>query len=241
MRSALALAALSAAMLSGCASKEYVHEYVQAQMNPVGTRVGAVETRAGALETRTGALETRADGADAALAETGKRIDGAVSEIQVTLKVHADRIAKTESDITQLSKTAQDAVERANSAGRLAQGKLVYEVVLSDDKLKFGQNKSSLSKQAEAALDEFAARLKGDNKSVFIEIQGHTDSIGEAAHNLRLGEARAEAVRRHLNMKGGIPLHRMALISYGETSPVADNKVKAGRQQNRRVVLVVIQ
>ena len=150
-------------------------------------------------------------------------------------------IAKSESDISQLSKTAQDAVERANSAGKLAQGKLVYEVVLSDDKLKFGQNKSSLSKEAEAALDEFAARLKGDNKSVFIEIQGHTDSIGEAAHNLRLGEARAEAVRRHLNMKAGIPLHRMAVISYGETSPVADNKVKAGRQQNRRVVLVVIQ
>lgn len=241
MKSALALATLSALMLSGCATKEYVHEYVQAQMNPVGTRVGAVETRTGALETRAGAIEARADGADAALAETGKRLDGAVSEIQVTLKVHADRIAKSESDISQLSKTAQDAVERANSAGKLAQGKLVYEVVLSDDKLKFGQNKSSLSKEAEAALDEFAARLKGDNKSVFIEIQGHTDSMGEATHNLRLGEARAEAVRRHLNMKAGIPLHRMAVISYGETSPVADNKVKAGRQQNRRVVLVVIQ
>nr|MBP8901689.1 hypothetical protein [Thiobacillaceae bacterium] len=135
MKSALALATLSAMMLSGCATKEYVHEYVQAQMNPVGTRVGAVETR-------TGALEARADGADAALAETGKRLDGAVSEIQVTLKVHAARIAKTESDISQLSKTAQDAVERANSAGKLAQGKLVYEVVLYDDKLKFGQNKS---------------------------------------------------------------------------------------------------
>lgn len=79
MKSALALATLSALMLSGCATKEYVHEYVQAQMNPVGTRVGAVETRTGALETRAGAIEARADGADAALAETGKRIDGAVS------------------------------------------------------------------------------------------------------------------------------------------------------------------
>jgi len=90
-------------------------------------------------------------------------------------------------------------------------------------------------------LDEFAAKLKGDDKNVFIEIQGHTDSIGEAAHNLKLGEARAEAVKRHLNMKGGIPLHRMSVISYGETAPVADNKVRAGRQENRRVVLVVIQ
>jgi outer membrane protein OmpA-like peptidoglycan-associated protein len=234
MKSALALAALSVAMLSGCATKEYVHEYVQAQMSPVGTRVGAVETRAGALE-------ARVDSTDAAIKETGKRLDGAVSEIQVTLKVHADRIAKSEGDIAQLSKTAQDAVERANAVGKLAQGKLVYEVVLSDDKLKFGSNKSRLGKDAELALDEFAAKLKGDNKNVFIEIQGHTDSIGEAAHNLKLGEARAEAVKRHLNMKGGIPLHRMSVISYGETAPVADNKVRAGRQENRRVVLVVIQ
>jgi peptidoglycan-associated lipoprotein len=234
MKSAVSLIAMSALVLSGCATREYVHEYVQTQLNPVSAKVGA-------LETRSSALESRASSADAAIAETGKRVDSAVSEIQVTLKVHADRIARNETDIAQLSKTAQDAVERANAAGKLAQGKLVYEVVLSDDKLKFGRNKAMLSKDAQAALDGFAAKLKGDNKNVFIEIQGHTDSRGEAGFNMKLGEVRGEAVRRHLNMKGGIPLHRMSVISYGETAPVADNKVKAGREQNRRVVLVVIQ
>ena len=54
-------------------------------------------------------------------------------------------------------------------------------------------------------------------------------------------EARAEAVKRYLNIKGGIPLHRMSTISYGESEPIADKHVKAGRIQNRRVVLVVIQ
>lgn len=233
MKSIFALAVL-ATLTTGCATREYVHEYVQSQMAPATGRIGALETRAGGADA---AIQTNA----AAIAETGKRLDGAVSEIQVTLKVHADRLAKNESDIAQLSRTAQDAVERANAAGKMAQGKLVYEVVLSDDKLKFGPNKAGLSKDAEKALDEFAAKLKGDNKNVFIEIQGHTDSTGEAAPNLKLGEARAEAVRRYLNMKGGIPLHRMSVISYGETAPVADNKTKAGRQQNRRVVLVVIQ
>jgi peptidoglycan-associated lipoprotein len=236
MKLILSLAAVSL-LSSGCATREYVHEYVQAQVSPVTARVGALESRA---NTADAAIQANS----AALAETGKRLDGtasAISEIQVTLKVHADRIARNESDIAQLSKTAQDAVERANAAGKLAQGKLVYEVVMSDEKLKFGRDKAALSKDAEAALDAFAAKLKGDNKNVFIEIQGHTDSRGEAANNLKLGEARAEAVRRHLNMKGGIPLHRMSVISYGESAPVADNKVKAGREQNRRVVLVVIQ
>lgn len=236
MKLILSLAAVSI-LSSGCATREYVHEYVQAQVSPVTARVGALESRANTADAAIQANST-------ALAETGKRLDGtasAISEIQVTLKVHADRIARNESDIAQLSKTAQDAVERANAAGKLAQGKLVYEVVMSDEKLKFGRDKAALGKDAEAALDAFAAKLKGDNKNVFIEIQGHTDSRGEAAHNLKLGEARAEAVRRYLNMKGGIPLHRMSVISYGETAPVADNKVKAGRQENRRVVLVVIQ
>lgn len=220
-------------LISGCATREYVHEYVQAQVTPVASRTGALENRANAADT---AIQANS----AAIAETGKRLDGAVAEIQVTLKVHGDRIARNEADIAQLSKTAQEAVERANAAGKLAEGKLVYEVVMSEDKLKFGHDKAGLSKEAEAALDEFAARLKGDNKNVFVEIQGHTDSTGEAAGNLKLGEARAEAVRRYLNLKGGIPLHRMSVISYGESAPVADNKVKAGRQENRRVVLVVI-
>ncbi len=220
----LALGALaSAALLSGCVTKEYVQEQIQ-----------AVTGQVKALEGRTdSALKAQADGQ----ASTGKSI----AEVQVTLKVHADRIARNEAEIAQLSRTAQDAVERANAAGRMAQGKLVYEVAFSDDKLRFAPSKAVLGKEAMAALDDFAARLKAENKSVYIEIQGHTDSIGEAGPNQKLGEERAEAVRRYLSMKGGLPLHRMSTISYGETAPVADNKVRAGRQQNRRVVLVVIQ
>lgn len=229
MKYILSLAAVSL-LATGCATREYVHEYVQAQLKPVSGQVAALDGRSNAADA---AIKANAAG----LASTNQ----AVSEIQVTLKVHGDRIAKNETDIAQLSKTAQEAVERANAAGKLAQGKLVYEVVMSEDKLKFGHSKTMLGKDAEAALDEFAVKLKGDNKSVFIEIQGHTDSTGEAGPNLKIGEARAEAVRRYLNMKGGIPLHRMSVISYGESAPVADNKVKAGRQENRRVVLVVIQ
>ena len=56
---------------------------------------------------------------------------------------------------------------------------------------------------------------------------------------MRLGEARAEAVRLYLNQKG-VALNRMATISYGETMPVDSNKTKAGRSKNRRVVIIVL-
>ncbi|HVR30200.1 MAG TPA: OmpA family protein, partial [Thermoanaerobaculia bacterium] len=63
---------------------------------------------------------------------------------------------------------------------------------------------------------------------------------GPEDYNLMLGEQRAESVRRYLNMEHGIPLHRMSVISYGETAPVVDNDSREARAQNRRVALVVL-
>jgi len=226
MKFALSLAAIAVLSLSGCATKEYV----RSQMKPVSDQVAAVEGRVGKAE-------TGIQGNAAAIAETNRRVDGAVAE----LRGHAERIARNEADLASLSRTARDALQRADAAGKLAQGKLVHEVVMTDETLRFGFDQARLGKEAEAALDAFAAKLKSENRNVFIEIQGHTDSRGGTALNLRLGEARAEAVRRYLNMQGGIPLHRMSVISYGESAPVADNKTRDGRQQNRRVVLVVMQ
>lgn len=226
MKKQVLLMLLMPVVLGGCATRDYVHEYVKTQIDPINTRANAMDEKLTSTQAEVKANQ--------------QQFGNQIGEIQVTLKVHADRLAKNEADVEQLSKTAQEALERASVAEKLV-GKMTYEVVLSDDKLKFPVSKADLGGVAEAALDEFIARLKGDNKSVYIEIQGHTDSRGEAAANLKLGEARAEAVKRYLSMKGGIPLHRLSTISYGESEPVADNRNRAGRSQNRRVVLVVIQ
>jgi peptidoglycan-associated lipoprotein len=168
-------------------------------------------------------------------AKTGERIGGVetgLEQAQMKLKDHDEKIAAT-------SKTAQDALDRAIAAGKLAEGKLLYETVLTDDKVKFGFDKSMLSDEAKAALDGFVSQLKTENKNVYVEIQGHTDSIGSDAYNEKLGQDRADAVRFYLS-KAGLPLHRMNSISYGESAPVADNGSREGRSQNRRVVLVVL-
>ena len=82
--------------------------------------------------------------------------------------------------------------------------------------------------------------MKDENKNVYIEIQGNTDSIGSDRANLALGQARAETVLRYLNMQHGFPLNRMSAVSYGKFKPIADNKTAEGRARNRRVTLVVL-
>ncbi|HEX5263717.1 MAG TPA: OmpA family protein, partial [Phenylobacterium sp.] len=78
-----------------------------------------------------------------------------------------------------------------------------------------------------------------DNKNVYLEIQGHTDSKGSPAYNEMLGQQRAEAARLFLN-KQGVALNRIATISYGQNDPVAPNNTRDGRAQNRRVVIIVM-
>ena len=138
--------------------------------------------------------------------------------------------------IAEIDKTSREALERANAANTLAQGKFGFTTVLSDDSLKFAPGSAVLTSEAQARLRTLADKLKTDNRNVYLEIQGHASSD---ERDSRIGDARAEAVRRFLNQQG-VALNRMGAISYGKADPVADNKTRAGRAQNRRVVVVVL-
>lgn len=149
------------------------------------------------------------------------------------------RVGAVDTHLTAVEGTARDALDRATAAGKLAEGKFVYSEVLSDDSMKFAPGQTTLSPEAMARLDAFADKLKGENRNVFVEVQGHTDDRGSKTENYRIGQQRAEAVRRYLNQHG-VPLNRISTISYGGDAPVADNGDKAGREANRRVVLIVL-
>ncbi|HEY7900186.1 MAG TPA: OmpA family protein [Caulobacteraceae bacterium] len=159
----------------------------------------------------------------------------------VDQKVSADRARLDQDDthMANLDQTSREALERAEAAGKLAEGKFLYQMVLSDDSVKFPVDGSRLSPEAQTRLMDFVQKLKTDNKNVYLEIQGHTDATGDQSANKRLGEARAEAVRLFMNQQG-VPLNRMSTISYGQDSPVASNHTRAGRAQNRRVVVIVM-
>jgi outer membrane protein OmpA-like peptidoglycan-associated protein len=185
---------------------------------------------------------------DEAVQSSEGRTDTKVGEVQTSVEQNQKEISnlqakdkELEAQIAQLSETANDALKRATEAGKLAKGKFVYEIVLTDNDVQFGFDKYTLSDEGKAALDAFAAKVKQKNAGVYIEIQGHTDNIGSEQYNLKLGYKRAEKVMRYLNQEQGFPLHRMNVTSYGEYKPIADNSTREGRAQNRRVALVVME
>ena len=170
---------------------------------------------------------------------TKKFVNEQVGVVDTKLAATQGQVSAQETRLGELDKTSREALDRATAAGKLAEGKFLYSMVLSDDSVKFPVDSAKLSDEAQTRLMAFAQKLTSENRNVYLEIQGHTDATGNKDLNHRLGEERAEAVRLFMN-KQGVALNRMATISYGDEAPVASNKDRAGRAQNRRVVFVVL-
>jgi len=192
--------------------------------------------------------------------EVNEKVDSQGRTIEET----QERVRRTEGRVTEVDQRAQaaaQAAQHANDAAAAASDKattvgneanakfdtidraskrLVYEVVLSEDQGNFKFGKANLPDEAKQKIDEMVSQLKQDPKNIFLEIEGHTDNLGTAKVNERIGLERAESVKRYLYEQYQIPLHKMNVISYGQEKPIAPNKTKAGRAQNRRVVIKVL-
>jgi len=104
--------------------------------------------------------------------------------------------------------------------------------------VNFETNSATLTQASHAILDRVAQSLN-DSPDVRVEISGHTDSMGSAAHNMQLSAARADSVKRYL-VGQGVDGSRLVTKGYGKDKPVADNATAAGRAKNRRVELTRI-
>ena len=89
-----------------------------------------------------------------------------------------------------------------------------------------------------ALLDQVVQVLK-DQPAMHLSIEGHTDSVGGEAMNMKLSQARAEAVRDYL-VKKGVATERLEAVGYGPTKPIASNKSETGRAQNRRTEFRIV-
>jgi peptidoglycan-associated lipoprotein len=157
-------------------------------------------------------------------------------------EVRIDEVGKmAEAGIAEAKGTAAQAMTKAEEAEKAAKGKLIYTVTLSSDKVTFPLNRAEVSEDAKKLIDDAIAQLKAENRGVYFEIEGHTDSSGPDVFNKKLGEDRATAVRNYLHDQHGIALSRIEVISYGEEKPVVDNKTRTNRAQNRRVVIKVLE
>lgn len=102
--------------------------------------------------------------------------------------------------------------------------------------INFDTDKAGIRPDARPAVDEIAKLLEND-PSLKLTIEGHTDNVGDPAHNKALSQQRADAVMGSL-ISAGIAKERLSTVGLGDTKPVADNKDEDGRAKNRRVELV---
>jgi outer membrane protein OmpA-like peptidoglycan-associated protein len=202
---------LALVLAPACASKKYV-----------GKEVGVVNEK---VESLSQSVE-----------ENQERIKSAEAE----LDRHSGEITRVDAKADEAGNLANSAKDDAANAMRAAQGKLIYEVTLSND-VSFDFGAAKLSEDAKTQITELAEKVKADNRRLYIEIEGHTDNTGDETYNERLGLKRAEAVRDYLYQTNGIPLHAISVFSFGESNPIADNSTREGRAQNRRVVIKVLE
>jgi outer membrane protein OmpA-like peptidoglycan-associated protein len=189
-----------------------------------------------------GQVNTKVDGLSTQLEETQERTkknEGRIGEVDQKADAAGKSASAAQASADAAKGEAVKAGEKA-SAVETASRRLVYEVVLSEDQGNFKFGKVDLPDTAKQRIDQMVADLKADPKGIFIELEGHTDNVGSKDYNTKLGEERAEAVKRYLYEAHQVPLHKINVISYGEEKPVSPNNTKDGRAQNRRVVIKVL-
>ena len=207
---AIPVVALALGGTTACATKKFVRGEVGQVNDKVDTLSRSVEEN----QERTRTNEGRIQEVDQRAAAAGQRADEA--------------------------RAAADAVNARAEAIEKASKRMVYEVVLSEDKGNFKFNQAVMPDEAKAELDQLVQQLKAEPNGGFIEIEGHTDNTGAKEYNHQLGLDRAENVKRYLYEQHQVPLHKINVISYGEDKPIAPNNTRDGRAQNRRVVIRVL-
>lgn len=198
------------------------------------------------VRTSVGEVNGKVDSLGRAVEETQERTrrnEGKITEVDQKAQAAAQSAQQANQAAARAQTTAVEVGTKADAkfnAIDVASRRLVYEVVLSEDQGNFKFGRTILPDEAKQAIDQMVQHLQQDPKNVFIEIEGHTDNVGDKVVNEKIGLGRAEAVQRYLYEQYQIPLHKMNIISYGQDKPAAPNTTREGRAQNRRVVIKVL-
>jgi len=192
------------------------------------------------------------DEKDATLQKGIETNSGQIDELSGVTREHTTQISSldsglkaTDSKAGQAMSIGQGAQEKANQAAthfntldQEFQNRNHYSPVADQSVLfKFGSAK--IDKDQLAVLDQIAGRLKSDPDAILV-LEGRTDSVGDPVYNIELGEKRLDAVARYLVVEQGVPMQQIYKTSFGKDHPVADNKTREGRAQNRAVVIRVM-
>jgi outer membrane protein OmpA-like peptidoglycan-associated protein len=210
------LVALALITLSGCIA---TRDWVKEQMDPVTARVTQGETRLNQTEGQIGSLGGRMTGVEGKLGQ----FEGKLGQIEGKLGQVDAKAEKALSSLANLRLERKFVIDMREGAN-------------------FAFNASNLPPEARKEIDGFLSDLKGDpagmDSTIFL-VAGHTDNVGSEDYNYELGRRRAEGVARYLITQKKVDPLRVVTVSYGEDSPVVENKTAKDRAKNRRVELLV--
>lgn len=230
------------ALSSGCvASRKYVRGEVHTSADQLNARVDKTDSNVKEMNDRVGNLDTRTN-------EQGRKIDTLNGDLQKTntdlqktngdLQKTAERTSQAQSAATNAQSTADQASGRVVTLEENFQNRNQYNVV-EEKFVTFQFGSSNLDHTYTSMLDEVAQAVT-QNPDALIVLEGRTDSTGDAAYNVQLGERRAEAVKRYLVVEKSVPMYRIHQTSFGAAKPIAENKSREGREKNRVVAVSVL-
>ncbi len=154
------------------------------------------------------------------------------------LDAKESELLKAKEEAQQAKKKALGLEQRYQELQELNAQMTSRGLVLTLGDVLFETNKAQLMAGAQRALDKLVDFLN-ENATRKVLIEGHTDNVGSSTYNIDLSLRRAEAVARVLKDKG-IDESRIVTKGYGELYPVAENSSASGKQQNRRVEIVIL-
>jgi OmpA-OmpF porin, OOP family len=207
--------AVALSLLAGCSTKNYV----RSQTTPLIQQTNELDAK------------TAQDHRD--ITDTDQRAQAGIAKADAAASA-ADQHAATAGQAADAAgQSAQEAVNRVDTLQGVVANLDNYKS-LSDVSVTFGFDKSVLTKDDRAQLDQVAASLD-TTRGYILVLTGGTDSVGDAQYNFQLSQRRADAVVQYLSAKYNIPPHKFYLIGIGKEDAPADNKTASGRAQNRRV------
>lgn len=191
-----------------------------------------------AIARETAKLNAAQDEVERAESERQKvLIEARKAEAIAAEKRAEEALLQAEKERREAEKAQKRAEELADRVNKLEAERTERGLVLTLGDVLFGFDKATLKSGGRRAVDKLAQFMEEyPNRNIMIE--GFTDTVGPADYNDQLSRRRANSVRKALLNKG-ISSSRIQIRGYGERYPVASNNTEAGRQQNRRVEVII--
>jgi len=231
---------------SGCiASRKFVRGEVKTSSDELNGQIektnGQVkETRDSVdqVNTKVAGVDQRVTGVDQRVSTVDQKVNGVDTKVSDLDSRTTQGINGLKSDVSTVSGKADTAVTNIASLDKKFQNRNNFQVSVQKA-VMFKFDSADLKSADKSPLDEVASALS-QNPDAIIVLEGHTDNVGNAEYNMKLGERRVDAVRRYLAIDKSVPVYKIEEISFGAERPLAPNNSKDGREQNRSVSIMLL-